>query len=51
MEEKRQKRQQDLKDKEELLLNWEDHMRAEESKQMDIFNRQKDAIIKKKMAE
>jgi len=26
-------------------------MRAEESKQMEIFNKQKDAIIKKKMAE
>jgi hypothetical protein len=26
-------------------------MRAEESKQMDVFNKQKDTIIKKKMAE
>jgi hypothetical protein len=33
------------------LLNWEGRMKEEEAKQMDIFNRQKDAILKKKMAE
>jgi len=32
-------------------LNWGERMRAEESKQMEIFNKRKDAIIKKKMAE
>jgi phosphoribosyl-ATP pyrophosphohydrolase len=32
-------------------LNWGERMRAEESKQMEIFNKQKDTIIKKKMAE
>jgi hypothetical protein len=38
-------------EKEQSLLNWGERMREEESKQMEIFNRQKDAIIKKKMAE
>lgn len=51
IEAQRLKREQELKEKEETLLNWEGRMRDEEAKQMDIFNRQKDAIIKKKMAE
>ncbi len=51
IEAQRLRREQELREKEQSLLNWEDRMREEEAKQMDIFNRQKDAIIKKKMAE
>lgn len=51
IEAQRLKREQELQEKEQSLLNWGERMRAEESKQMDIFNKQKDTIIKKKMAE
>ncbi len=51
IEAQRLKREQELQEKEQSLLNWGERMRAEESKQMDIFNKQKETIIKKKMAE
>ena len=51
IEAQRLKREQELQEKEQSLLNWGERMRAEESKQMDVFNKQKDTIIKKKMAE
>lgn len=47
----REARDAELQEKESKMLNWEQRMKEEEEKQMAIFEKQKKAILAKKMAE
>lgn len=47
----RLKRESELKEKEKSLMNWEEKVKQEEAKQMAIFEKQKQAILAKKLAE
>ncbi|CDW71824.1 gcc2 and gcc3 domain-containing protein [Stylonychia lemnae] len=51
IEEMRANREQELREKEERMLNWEDKMKQEEAKHMQAFEKQKNAIISKKLNE
>jgi len=51
IEEERIKRENDLKEREGKMLDWEDRMAAEEAKHMSAFEKQKQAIMAKKRAE
>jgi hypothetical protein len=51
LEDMRRKREEELKAKKDSMLSWESQAKAEEAKHMEIFNKQKAAIMKQKLAE
>ena len=44
-------REKELQEKEDKMLNWEERLKEDQAKQMAVFNKQKQAILAKKMAE
>jgi hypothetical protein len=47
----RKEREKELKEKEDRMLNWEERIKEEEVKHMKAFEKQKNAILSKKLSE